>query len=215
MLGIIMKRLIQAFFLLVAIPVNASSLVNGDFSAGGSLWIDASTSGAVSFSNGQAILQTGNNIDPFSAVMVQGDDGFFSFSNPISLAGTINWLLFDVQIERIGTDSSETGSSVFSDALSANLYDSLDSSFDLVPSQSVIAATTGIGSLFYTLDVSSLQGRDIALSFELADEDDGFNSRVILDNVRFTTVVPIPSSLLMFLAGMPLLGYCRRRKKSS
>ncbi len=203
-----MKKVLQILCLMLAVPitVNAASFGNGDFSAGGNLWNDASGSGSVSFGGGQAVLETGAGADPFSAVIVQGDDGLFNFASPISLANDVNWLIFDVSFENLGADSSENGTAFFTDALFVALYDALDFTKDLILDPFIDSSVTA-GFNQYALNVSALQGRDVALSFELSDEDDGFNSRVTLDNIQFASTlaapVPEPSSILLICIGLP------------
>lgn len=219
-----MKKLLFAMILLLALPAKAVSFENGDFSFGNSLWTDASVSGSLLFANGQASLQTGNGVGAFSTVMVQGDDGSFSFSNPVSLGANINWLLFDASFESLGVDGTEAGNSPFFDSLYINLYDSINSSLDLFLNPVINSTLDGAGFASYALAISPLQGRDVAISYELADENDGVNSRVMIDNVRLvsslsdTTVlnpVPVPLSVgwLLFVT-LPLVGFKRLKRIS-
>jgi len=205
-----MKKLLLGLFLISALPVNAASFNNGDFSSGGTSWNDASDTGSVTFSAGQAILETGTGVSGFSAVMVQGDDGFFNFPNPISLASDAKWLSFSAKIDELGADNTES-SSIFTDALNVYLYDALDFNLDLL-FLTIDSDSYSLGFISYMLDVSSLQGRDIALSFELVDENNERNSSVTIDNVAFSAAVPAPSVLVLLLVGLPFLG--RNYKKS-
>jgi len=205
-----MKRLLLVLFLFSALPVNAMSFGNGDFSNGGDLWHDASSAGSVSFVAEQAVLETGAGVHPFSAIMVQGDDGSFwspQAVDPFTLAVDAKWLLFDAMFEDLGPDNSETGNGFFTDALFIALYDYLDPGQDLFLDPFIDSSLDGAGFNSFALNVASLQGREIALYFELSDEDDGLNSKVTLDNVQFVAslpgTVPAPSVLVLLLAGLP------------
>jgi len=73
----------------------------------------------------------------------------------------------------------------------------------------------------YSFDISALTGNDIALSFELNDENDGVNTRAFIDNVYFSTAlttVPEPQAIALF--GLGLLGLfftrsAQRKKRPS
>jgi hypothetical protein len=67
----------------------------------------------------------------------------------------------------------------------------------------------------FSLDISSLIGRSVAFSFEVNDEDDGFNSTFALDNVQLTSLVmvPEPSTLLLFLIAVGALTRKQLAKK--
>lgn len=211
-------RFMAACFALVASPVFAVPFTNGDFSSGSTGWNDASSTGTASVVSGQAQLDTGAGTDLFSAVLVQGDDGFFNFSNPISLDASVNYLNFDVAFVDLGVDGSESGGSFFTDALFVYLYDALDFSKDLFIDPLV---DISFGSTLTRLhfDVSSLAGRDVALSFELADENDGRNSRVLIDNITFTSTingnvsVPEPPMVLLIATGLVGLIGIKGRKR--
>lgn len=218
-MGKIKKVCIAACLALVTGPVFAIPFTNGDFSAGTTGWTDASGTGSASVVVGQAQLDTGSGTDPYSSVFVQGDNGFFSFTSPISLDSSVTYLNFDVAFIDLGADSSETGGSFFSDFLSVALYDAADSLLDIFIDPLV---NSGFGSMMMTFqfDISSLAGRDIALSFELNDENDGRDSRVLLDNISFTarndSVVPVPEPPVIYLmaAGLVLMGYRRAKKRN-
>jgi len=207
-----MKKLLLGLILLSAVPVNAASFVNGDFSAGNTAWNDASDNGSISFFGGEAVLQTGTGTSLFSAIMVQGDDVFFNFNDPFLLGNDIEFLHFDALFSQEGQDNLEVvGSGSFSDALFVSLYDYADGSggHDLLFDPEINSTVDGM-LISYALNVSSLQGREIALSFELVDDNDGFDSKVTLDNVLFAPApqsgtVPSPSVLVLLLAGLPLL----------
>ena len=204
---------------LLTMPVWAASLTNGDFSSGGGSWNNASSSGTATVVGGRAQLGTGVASDPFSSVFVQGDDGFFSFASPISLQSSAMYLNFDVAFVDLGSDSSETGGALFSDSLRVSLYDVVDPFRDILIDPLV---DVSFGSTMSRLhfNIGSLAGRIIALSFELTDEDDGRNSRVLLDNITFTAkidsaVVPLPPALFLMLAGVGLVSVAARKRATS
>lgn len=219
-MGIIDKACITLCLMLLAGPVFAVPFTNGDFSAGAAGWTDASVTGSVSVVAGQMRLDTGSGNDPYSSVLVQGDDGFFSFASPISLDSSVNYLNFDVAFIDLGADSSETGSPSSSDFLSVSLYDAIDFYQDIYITPLV---DIGFGSTMTRLhfDVSGLAGRDIALSFELGDENDGRNSRVLLDNITFTaqkdgvTSVPAPPVIYLMALGLGLITYRQSKIRQS
>lgn len=148
---------------------------------------------------------------------MQGDDGYFNFTTPLTLSPSDTTLSFDVRFENIGADSTEIGGSFFSDYLVIVLYDAnnftgdSDLIFDLGIDSSLSGMTT------YDLDVSSLVGHEFAFSFELSDENDGFNSRVYLDNVSFhsdvITNVPEPQVLALFGLGILSLFSTRSKRR--
>lgn len=182
-------------------PVSALPLSNGDFSSGLANW---NTSGDVIDAGGAAQLTTTTGTSVFSASLIQGDDGSLSFSTPLTLGAADNFLLFDVQFEDIGPDATEA-IGPFSDALGVSLLDADLSHPDLVFSD---VANLSAGTSQVLLDVSSLAGQDVGLYFDLTDENDGRDSRATIDNVVFTefqpTSVPLPGTLLLLVAGLPL-----------
>ncbi len=189
----------------LAVPLN-----NGDFSSGLASWNDASFTGSVSGIGGAAVLETASGTSPLSAVLVQGDDGFFSFLSPITLGGTDNYLNFDVAFIDIGIDETESGDSIFIDELMVVLYDEFDPFMDLVFSVG-INAMLNPDIIRFNLDISSLVGRSVALSFELNDENDRRNSQATIDNVSFTaqpdrksSVVTVsePMTIYLFFLGL-------------
>ncbi len=194
-----------------------ASLVNGDFSSGSTAWTDASSSGSVTMTDGYAQLDTGFGVDPYSSILVQGDDGFFNFASPISIDSSLNYLSFDVSFIDLGIDATESGGSSFTDHLLVSLYDAVDFTFDQYIDP-IVDIDFGDIMTRITFDISGLSGRDVALSFELVDENDGRNSRILLDNVAFTSnpemmsPVPLPPAIYMFFAGLGMLFW--RRKKA-
>ena len=187
----------------------AGLIANGDFDNGLNSWSDASFSGQVFSNNGLVNLSTGVDFGPYSAVLVQGDDGFFNFNTPILIDAQQSLIEFDLwQFER-NIDASESGTSSLADVLNLSIYDAFDPSFDLF---FIDLAVTSQQKNF-SLDISSLVGRSVAFSFELNDENDGFDSTFSLDNIRLTSPVnvPEPSTLLLFSLAIFVL---TRRKKT-
>ena len=109
----------------------AGLIANGDFDNGLNSWSDASFSGQVFSNNGLVNLSTGVGFGPYSAVLVQGDDGFFNFNTPILIDAQQSLIEFDLwQFER-NIDASESGTSSLADVLNLSIYDAFDPSFDL------------------------------------------------------------------------------------
>jgi len=185
---------------------NASLIENGSFDNDLSSWVDASSSGTVSAISGAAVLSTGDGNDPFSSALVQGDDGLFSFLSPLNIELGASLLSFDRWLISNDSDATESGTSLFRDALNLSIYDANDFSFDMYIYD--IDVNSSMSS--YELDLSSFIGRDVAVSFELADENDGFNLSVAIDNVHFKTdaspsPIPEPSQMLLALTALILL----------
>ncbi|WP_394224272.1 PEP-CTERM sorting domain-containing protein [Alteromonas gracilis] len=189
----------------------ATLINNGDFSSGLNGWNDGSFTGSVTENGGQAILSSGDSFDPFAAVLTQGDDGSFLFDSPIMVASNVSMLSVDAALVSTLLDPTELGGSAFSDTLFLAIYDAADVTFDAafeIPALGNVAET-------FLFDMSDWLGREIAISFELADEDDGFNRSYSVDNVFFTfnntpVSVPEPESFIMFLVGLTLLARCRK-----
>lgn len=192
----------------------AVPFVNGDFAGGLAGWNAVPDNGSVVAAGGAAELDTGPGVSPFSAILLQGDDGAFTFSPPLSLGASDFFLVFDVAFFDLGADGSES-TGLFTDSLAVVVYDALDPALDLVFAD--VAALFDPGPRQVVLDVSPLVGRDVALSFELSDEDDGRDSRVRLDNVFFTDTPPAtvaePGSLALLFGGAGLLLARRRRAR--
>ncbi|HEY6528236.1 MAG TPA: hypothetical protein VIZ65_06045 [Cellvibrionaceae bacterium] len=195
-----MKKLLLSL-LLVAAHANAASLKNADFSTGLEGWVDVSANGDVITSNGRALLSTGSGTNSFSAVLLQGDDGFFNFPVPLSLSSTFQTLDFDIWLQKQSADASETGSSVLRDGLNLVFYDAENPSLD--------KAFENLSFFHQSLDVAFLVGRTFAMSFELADENDGSNISVAIDNIVFRagsiSPVPAPGAFLQLFAGLMFL----------
>ncbi|AEF02324.1 PEP-CTERM sorting domain-containing protein [Alteromonas sp. KS69] len=206
---IVLLCLVQSLFFSTA--ALATLINNGDFSSGLNDWSDASFTGSVTENDGQAILSSGDNTDPFAAVLIQGDDGSFLFDSPIMVDPNVSMLSVDAALLSMLFDPTEQGGSAFSDTLFLAIYDAVDYTFDAVfeiPALGNVAET-------FLFDMSDWLGRGIAISFELADEDDGFNLSYSVDNVLFTynnTPVPVPEpeSFIMLLVGLTLLARCRK-----
>jgi hypothetical protein len=177
-------------------PASAASIINGNFDTDLSGWSTVTNGGSGQWDAGKAILSTGSDVAAQSSVLVQGDDGLFSFSNPITLGAKDNLFKFDAVFSVLATDALESGGG-FADNLQVWLYDSMDSSLDT--RMATIDAATFNSS--FSFDLSSFIGRSVAFSFELNDENDGFNSQVALNNVRIEPV-PVPGALWMFVTGL-------------
>ncbi len=211
---LITKIFSAALFALISLPVFAVPFANADFSSGMSSWNDASSTGSAAVVSGEAQLDTGAGTDLYSAILVQGDDGFFTFGSPVTLGVSDSYLNFDVSFEDLGFDTTESGGSFFIDELFVSLYDALDFSKDLLL-QPGINSSLGAGWTRFHLDISTLAGRDVALSFELTDENDGRDSRVKIDNITFSSApdaqhVPEPASIFLLAMGLLLVMTIRK-----
>lgn len=189
-----------------------AGIINPDFSAGAVDWIDLSGSGNVKFEQGQALLSAGTGTDPFSAVLMQGDDanGGFSFINAIAVPTLSQFFSFDLTLLAMDVDSSESGSALFPDHLRLALYSETGAAFDLIFNQLIATSTAQL----LQFDISALAGHNIIISFELSDEDDGFNSVFALDNLAFierSQTVPAPAVLFLML---PAFGWLLRVHKT-
>ena len=214
--------LVGMVFLVVSVSSHAVPITNGDFSDGLSGWSDVSMSGSASVGSDEALTLGGAaGAEIYSASLWQGDNGFFQFLDPLSLATGEKFLSFDVRLQGQSEDASESGTSLFSDSLSVELYDSFDFTYDLFFQSGSDFAVNNAWSTVY-LDISSLQGRDFALTINLFDEDDGFNTLFGLDNFMFTKTdspndsvpVPEPASLGLLALGLGALIMRRRTAKN-
>ena len=191
--------------LLMAFNANAT-VVNGNFDDRDEKWDDDSRAGSFLVIDGRGVLQTkeGSAL-PFSAVAIQGDDGSFSFPEPIEIDLDVSKLLVDLSFERSGPDAGEDSSaSSFTDSFSITFLDKLDPTFDSLIISTGDSFIPTAEFLTYMFDVSGIAGRSGALAFELHDENDGFDTQVVFDNVSFVSQVPVPAAVWLF--GSALLG---------
>ncbi len=210
-----MKNLIFRILLPVALCCNNASAVdfaNGDFSATPpeTAWntVQGTDSpGTASFNTGSAVLSTGQTADPYSVSIIQGDDGSFSFAAPITLSANVKTLQFNASFARSFNPSESVGS--FMDNLSVHIYDKLGTVPDM--NEFVIDANAVSGSFAY--GVSAFAGREVALSFELSNENDGYFSSATIKNIQFIGAVPEPEEWVMMMMGVALVGFQVRRKK--
>ncbi len=181
--------------------VFAGNIANGGFDSDLSQWSTVTNGGTVEWNAGSATLSTGSGSAAFSSVLVQGDDGTFSFATPILLGAGDDFLKFDAVFSSMGQDVLEDPIGSFTDNLQIWLYDTTNVSQAL--------ATLGINTIgsTFAIDLSPFQGMSVAFSFELNDEADGFDSRFTLDNVRIEPV-PLPAAAWFELTA--LLGFAYR-----
>jgi len=190
----------------------AGLIANGDFQDGLQQWY---SSGNISVIDNSAQLATNVGYSPFDDVtLIQGDDGTFSFFDPILLTNDIKWLTFDIKAEFFD-DLLESGLSTFSDVLRINLYDELDftGASDLLFSSGSDFLVSNQWQIIQ-LDVSDLAGRSIALSFDLLDENNKRDAIFQLDNIAFSanavsTPVPEPSTFILFTIAAIFLRNCK------
>lgn len=209
-----LKKLLCTLALLAGIqlPVSAG-IINADFSAGATNWVDLSGSGSLQFVQGQAILSTGNGVDALSAVLMQGDDdnGSFSFSNAIAVPLLTQFLSFDLMLAGRSHDDTENGSGLFTDSLTLALYSAAGQASDLIFSNLIAK----VSPQRLQLDISALAGHNIIISFELSDEDDGLNHMFALDNLVFETKqqqVAAPAVMFLILPALLWLFSLRQRR---
>ena len=183
----------------------AMVIVNGAFDTDLSAWHDASQSGSVQYDpiHQSAILSSGIGSSAYSAVLMQGDDGNLSFAEAQTLIQGDDWLTFDVDFEVSGFDAQESGTGL-NDSFQVLMYDANDAGSDV--NLFNLFMVDGIGeSLHFSVDMSYFVGRRVALSFELSDENDGFDYRINLDNVRLESrdyTIPLPNSLSLLFSGL-------------
>jgi hypothetical protein len=209
---LLIKSFIFVPLFLISNLVNATLILNGDFNTDLSHWNDASDNGSVAYDNGNAVLQGGDGTSPYSAVFVQGDDGFFNFSSPLTVESGFNWLSFDLWQISNEIDNTEIAVLPFYDHLNVMIYDSIDFSYDL---EFLNLSVTNIQQSF-TFDISSLIGRSVAFSFELVDEQDGFNIAYGLDNIELISKpnvqVAEPSTIALFVLMLMLILINKKQK---
>lgn len=192
-------------------PVFANTIVNGNFDTDLSDWTAitslASDATVQWDSSGKVMLSTGTEATPATAVLIQGDAGDFSFTSPILIGTGDDLLKFDFEFMNLGVDPTESSYN-FTDNLQVWIYDA-----DGINDQLVAEITQlNLGLSSVTFDLSGYTGHSIALSFELNDEYDGFDSRVYIDNVRIeASPVPVPAAVWFELTG--LLGFAANWKR--
>lgn len=208
-----MSKIVTLILFFMPVLSNAAIFSNGNFSSGHTDW---HALGSVQIAE-QVVMQTESgfdSVDSLSAVLVQGDDGSFwsgSSVEPFAVSLDSQWLYFDAKFEDLGIDANETSGSAFADALFVSLYDFNDDTKSLSFDPVIDFSKNGLGFLAFAFDISSLQGHEIALSFELFDENDGRDSRVTIDNVQFASAVPVPSAAILFASIIPLFGWRIRK----
>lgn len=213
-----MSKIIMLILLVANIALSnsasATAIINGTFDTDLSGWSVVTNGGTAQWDAGQAVLSTGSDFTPFSSVLVQGDDGTFSFNNPILLTAGNDFFKFDALFSTLAADILESGGGL-ADNLQVWLYDANDAtgSHDaLIASIDALTSSTS-----FSFDLSAFIGRSVAFSFELNDENDGTNSKVALDNIRFEQridqgTVPEPETLMLLALGLLGLSVNLRRK---
>lgn len=212
----LIKKVLLASLSIAAIAVSsavsAQGIVNGNFDTDLSGWTSVLNGGSVDWNDGAAVLSTGSETAAFSAVLVQGDDGSFLFNNPILLSTGYDLFKFDLVFSTPVQDVSESGSSGFTDHLNLWLYDANDPAGDALIATIDPLTPGGPG---FSFDLSPYLGQWVAFSFELNDEDDGFNYQVTIDNVRLAPV-PLPGALLFEITALlGLAGNVMRKRRQN
>ncbi|WP_347986709.1 hypothetical protein [Methylomonas sp. AM2-LC] len=210
--------------LMLVLPYSASaaSITNGSFSAGvghldgwSAITSDAGTINAPG--DGTVILATGDGTtSAIPAVLEQGDDGSFSFTNPLVITPNDLSLSFNAVFSESlisGASASNPAGEVFN----VYLYDANSPASYLLTS---IDASTAVTHFLF--DLTAYQGLSVALSFELNHNNDGYTSQVALSNVdiaqQTSAVVPEVETSLLFLVGLGnVIGFSRKvnRKKNN
>ena len=213
--SLFIKTFIFVPLFLISNLVNAALILNGNFDNDLEHWHDASDTGSVVFDNEAVNLKAGDGTSVYSAVFVQGDDGFFNFNSPINIESGFSWISFDLWQVSNEVDNTESAIAPFHDYLKLFVYDSIDTSFDLELSGFSVNTTQQA----FIFDISSFIGRSVAFSFELVDEQDGFNAAYGLDNIQLraqpNTVVPEPSGFLLFLIAFTLFVFTQFHRNRS
>lgn len=209
-----MKRKISSkfsFVCLIFLVFSAASLIagptNGNFASGLDAWNHEF--GNVDASGGSAIFEEHPTI----------------ISSTLSQVFTLDadsWMLsFDMvmSVDPGGNHHSPN----WSDTFTASLLDPVTlaplasnptyTDFYYHDRAGVIETVAVVNGNTISLDVSALAGNSVLLSFDLFGSDDGYFTTVIVDDVKvssFGPVVPVPSALLLGLAGTGFVGYFRR-----
>ncbi|MCQ8186488.1 hypothetical protein [Parvularcula maris] len=185
-----------------SLGIGQAAIVNGDFSAGSTGFVTFEDGGTVSISGGTATLSTdaGLGADVLVASISQGDDGSFTFDPGLLVPSNAVSLVFDITQAVADVDALEDGTSFFGDSLQVLLADSEDLLLDVA----TFIEAGDVGS--FTVDISSLQGRTVALFIDLFDEDDGFDTTFSIDNIAFVlddvvNPIPLPGAFVFALTG--------------
>ncbi len=196
---------------------SAAAITNGNFDSDLTGWSIVSNGGTVQWdATGKANLSTSSGAIPFSAVLIQGDDGLFTFNSPLSLLEKDDLFKFNATFSTIAVDPNENPVSDYSDNLQVWLYDAnpVSSSSDLL----IAKLDLQTGGSSFSVNLTPFIGHSVAFSFELNDENDGYDSQVLLDSIRIeSNPVPLPgalgSMLLAFISWFSLRINTTRFKK--
>jgi hypothetical protein len=195
----------------------AGSIANGGFDSDLADWSTVLNGGSVAWSGGHAVLATGAGTGVASAVLIQGDDGTFTFASPITLGADDRWFRFDAVFSALGLDGTEDPLSGFSDQLNVWIFDA-DSLDTWLAGAFSLSDPGGADLSFDLVTPADLRGKRVAFSFELTDEADGQDSQVSIDNVRIERgAVAEPGTLALIAGALSALGLARgsRRRRSS
>lgn len=140
--------------------------------------------GVLNLNTNNKAYDTPPNAGAFS---VLGDDGGFTFTNALSLPDNVRFFSFTASLSSFSAAAgTEPGTSKFADTFSVAIYDSVSQAHDKIFADSVdFNLSTSLIS--FSLDISAFQGREFALSFELFDENNGFDSQVIVSSACFAS----------------------------
>ncbi|HEC31611.1 MAG: hypothetical protein DRG59_08870 [Deltaproteobacteria bacterium] len=217
-----MERFLKVSFVLILLVVvcgiariSEASIYNGDFSFS----LDGWNSGAgIHVDAGVAVLETqGAENGP---VMI-------TLSQEVEFSSLCSTLQFDFFFERTDDDVSPGSTFIVPDAFQAAYIDDADETFDMFfvaanyhgnyyPSDPAsLVALPQLGDFFrFSANVSTLAGRKGTLRFDLRDEDDGFFSRVYIDNVQVSPV-PVPGTLLLLGSGLSCLVCLKKKSRNA
>jgi MYXO-CTERM domain-containing protein len=181
-----------------------TTLQNGNFSAGLTGW--NVEFGTVTDGGGYALFE----------------EDQFELSSTLSQVFTIPDLARELSFDLEMTSVPENGHESWPDAFLASLYDSNGKplfanplgvdEFYYLDNTGILDTTGTVTGNSVSLDVSSLAGQDVLLSFDLFGGNDGMFTTVGVDNVN-VSVIPAPGALLLGLIGMGTFGLWRRSRK--